>query len=210
MKYLLLLIFQLINISICFADEPPSWEPYITVSENKEFYAIVYYADNDSLKQPWERKWNLNVFKKDSTLFWKRPYQPFGYKEGNLTNDGENFVIVTFWYYSKANVVNIYNKDLKDHFITGNQFKINQKYLPETSSHRLWRDDFEILNNKILIETNDKNKWEVDIKTGKLTLVEDYNSLLISRIAIGSLFLFIIILGFYLLRKHFKTSNSEF
>lgn len=201
-KNLLFLILLLTNFLFCWADEPPSWEPYTKVSENKEFFCFVYYADNDSLKQPWERKWNLNVFKKDSTLFWKRPFQPSGYDDGILTNDGNNFVIIEFWYYENADVVKILNKDFNDYEIKGKEFNISADYLTETTSHRLWRKDYVIKNDTIIIETNDNNKWEIDITNKKLSLIKNHNSISASVIIISTLILIVFLLMIYILRRN--------
>src|SRR5690606_1158928 len=146
----------------------------------------------------WERTWNINVFKKDSTLFWKRPYQPSGYEDGVITNDGNNFVIVAFWYFDQGNVIKIFNKDSNDYFIKGNEFKISPLYLEKTVSHRLWRKKYTITNNIILIETTDQNKWEIDITNKKLSLVKDYNSIFTSILIISILILFVITLMLYI------------
>lgn len=201
-KFYTYLILFLLFTSHSYADQPGSWEPYILESDNKEYFAFIDYADQDSAKHPWERKWQLGVFHKDSTLFWKREFNPTGYKEGNLTNDGENIVMVSFWYYKKGWVVSVLNKEPKnDFFLTGNQFKIQDKYLIETTSHFLWREDYKIEDNKILITTNDGNKWEVNIPKKELSLIHSQNSSALNIILISVFLVFVSLCVFLYLRK---------
>lgn len=198
-KNLLLLTFLVFTIPNCFADEPPSWSPYIKVSENKNYFCLVSFADKDFLKEPWERKWEIGVFNKDSILIWKKPIQPTGYEEGSITNDGNAFVIVDFWYSDEGNIVRIHYRNSDDFFIKGKEFNVPNLFLEKTVSHRLWRENYEIKDDKIIIETNDKNIWEVDLTNKKLTLIRN-NFLIISSIIIFSL-LFVVVLALFFCKK---------
>ena len=195
MKRILFLTVLLLNFTFVFADEPPSWQPYKTVSKNSEFFAWVNYADNDTIKYPWERKWQLSVYKKDSTLFWKRDFKPTGYEDGILTNNGKNFVLIEFWYYKKGNVISVFNENSDDFFIKGEQFKIPEIFLTQTVSHKLWRENFEIKDDLIFIETLDKSKWKIDINKKTLEKESSINFylLIIFSIIIFSILCFILI-----------------
>lgn len=103
------------------------------------------------------------MYKQDSTLYWERSVKSSGYEIGIITDDGENFVIIEFWYYEDGNVVTVYNKDSNDFFIKGSEFKIQKKYLEHTISHKLWIENYEIDKNEIIIETLDKYKWSINL-----------------------------------------------
>lgn len=152
----------------CVADEPPSWSPYKKISKSNNFFCWIDYADRDTQKFPWERKWKLKIFKKDSTLIWQRDFQPSGYTNGILSNDGNSFIIIEYWYSEKGSVVEVFNRNLKDYFIKGEEFKISTIFLNTTVSHQLWLENYKYEGDKILIKTNDKNIWEIDLVNRKL------------------------------------------
>lgn len=204
-KKLFFLSFFSLIFSNCFADEPPSWSPYFKVSENKNFFCLISFADKDSIKEPWERKWEIGIFGKDSVLIWKKPIRPTGYEEGSLSNDGEFFVIVDFWYSERGNVVKIINQDSDDFLIKGKEFNVPTLFLEKTISHRLWRENYEIKEDKIIIETNDKNIWEVDLTNKKLTLIRN-NFLIIISIVFISIFI-VIALGLFFYKKRKRKSK---
>jgi hypothetical protein len=201
MKKILFLTILFLTSKL-YADEPPSYEPYFLESENKEYFAFINFADQDSLKYPWERKWMLGVFHQDSTLFWKREFHPSGYKGGKLTNDGLNIVFVNFWYYDKGWAVWTLHKNPKnDICIQGKEFKIPKEYLEETSSHYLWRKDYELKDNKIYITTNDENIWEVNLDTKKLILIHHQQNNFLIKILIISSVILVGIIAFISIRK---------
>ena len=163
-KYLFLIV---LFHNFCYADEPPSWEPYKVVSENREYFCWVDFNDNDTSKYEWERKWILKVYNKDSTLFWERDYQPSGYSGGILSNDGRKFIYIEYWY-SPNYAIEITKQDGNDIRIAGKDFNIKEHYLQETESHRLWLDYdlYYLKNNKLVVSTIDGNVWEIDTETG--------------------------------------------
>ena len=174
-KYLLLLSI-IISYSFCYGDSPPSWEAYKTISENGEYFCWVDFNDNDTSKYGWERKWILKVYNKDSVLFWQKEYQPLGYSEGLLSNDGKKFVYVEYWYFPSF-AVKITSKDNKDIVIKGSDFNIPEKFLIETASHRLWLSDYDyysthLEDDTLTIITIDKKVWIIDTKTGVMELSE--------------------------------------
>lgn len=175
MRKYLFLTCLVINVSLCFADEPPSWTPYRIVSENEEFFCWIDFADNKTSLPSQKRKWALKVYSSDSTLIWKRNFHPSGYSEGSLTNDGNSFVYVDFWYYKNEYVVKIFKRSLNDHFIKGKDFSISPDALEKTVSHRLWRKKYKLEDNKIIIETIDNNVWEVDLINNGLRLINPKN-----------------------------------
>ena len=197
MKRILFLAILFFNFTLVFADEPPSWQPYKKVSDNSEFFAWINYADNDTIKDPWERKWQLSVFNKDSTLLSKREYKPTGYNDGYLTDNGKNIVIIEFWYYPKGNAVSIFNENSNDFFIKGEEFKIPDMFLKETVSHKLWTENYEVKNNQIFIETLDKTKWKIDIDKKTLEKENTINFYLL----IISWLIVILIVSFILIKR---------
>ena len=157
------------------ADSPPSWTPYKVESENGEFFSWVRFGDNDTTKSPWERKWALIVYTKDSTELWQQQIRPMGYPEGKLSNDGQYFSYVNYWYYSDSPVVEVYRKGKKPITIIGDKFDIPTQYLQQTSSHQLWLADkgYHYTNGteqQLIIHTRDINTWSVDLVTGDLNV----------------------------------------
>ncbi|OKL40143.1 hypothetical protein [Pontibacter flavimaris] len=155
------------------ADSPPSWTPFKVESENGKFFSWVRFGDNDTTKSPWERKWALIVYKKDSTELWQQLIRPMGYPEGKLSNDGMYFSYVNYWYYSNSPIVEVFRREKKPIAITGDKFDIPTQYLQQTSSHQLWLADkgYHYANGakqQLIINTRDSNTWLVDLETGEL------------------------------------------
>lgn len=205
MKKIVTLILVLFNLAIGFADEPPSWLPYKKISENLGYFAWVNYADKDSLKNPWERKWSLSVYDKDSILLWEKDLKPSGYEHGTLTDDGENFVIVEFWYHDQEDVVSIFHKNSKDFFIKGSEFKIPALFLSETISHKRWVENYEIIGNELFITTLDQSSWKIDITKKELSkeVHSKYQLIILMIIAL------ILILFVFLIIKRRKNPKSQ-
>ncbi|GEO02610.1 hypothetical protein AAE02nite_02740 [Adhaeribacter aerolatus] len=177
MKNALSVLFTLMFLVVkAYADEPPSWTPYKIVSENGGIFSWIHFGDNDTTKSPWERKWALTVYTKDSTELWEQQINPTGYPEGKLSNNGKYFSYVNYWYYSDSPVVEVYRRNRTPIIITGDKFGIPISVLQQTSSHQLWLDDkgYHYANGaaqQLIINTRDSNTWAVDLETGELNIV---------------------------------------
>lgn len=202
MRRIICLTIFFLNFTFVFADEPPSWQPYKKVSGNSEFFAWVNYADSDTTKYPSERKWQLSVFKRDSTLLWKRDFKPTGYEDGYLTDDGKNFVVIEFWYHPEGNAVSIFNENSNDFFIKGEEFNIPEIFLEKTVSHKLWTENYEVKDHHIFIETLDKTKWKIDIDT---KTIEKERPISFYLLIISALIVILILI--YFLNKKKKASG---
>ena len=141
MKKHILLLSIIINYSFCYGDSSRAWEPYKKTSKNGEYFCWVDFNDNDTAKYRWDRKWILKVYDKDSILFWQKEYQPTGYSDGLLSDDGKKFVYVKFSYYPDGITVKITSKDNQDIIIKGSDFNIPEKTLIEAVSRKLWLYD---------------------------------------------------------------------
>lgn len=179
MKYSFTLLLILMLQSFAFADAPPRWREFKVVSENKKFQANVTRNENDSLKQPWDSKWILTVYKisgKDSIELWKTDYEFDGYTEGILSNDGSIFVYVNFWYYETRSIVKIYNQGVYTGQIKGIDFNVPTDKRIKTVSHELWLSNedqlyyFEKNGNvfELVIHTIDKKKYKIDCAKGEI------------------------------------------
>ncbi|PVY40271.1 hypothetical protein [Pontibacter virosus] len=202
-----LLLFSIINGN---ADSPPSWTPYKVESENGEFFTWLRFVDSDATKSPWERKWTLIVYTKDSTELWQQQIRPMGYPEGKLSNDGKYFSYVNYWYYSDSPVVEVYRREKKPFAITGDKFDIPTQYLQQTSSHRLWLADkgYHYANGakqQLIINTRDSNTWVVDLETGDIK-VEGMNMNYVYAFLASSI---IITLLYILFRKRSRITSAN-
>jgi len=174
MKNALFILFILMLFVVkVYADEPPSWTAYKVVSENGNFFSWVHFADNDTTKSAWERKWALTVYTKDSTKLWQQAVNPTGYPEGKLSNDGAYFSYVNYWYYSDSPVVEVYRKNKTPITITGDKFYVPTQFLQKTSSHQRWLNDegYRYENGteqQLIINTRDSNTWALNLETGEL------------------------------------------
>ncbi|MEJ8757886.1 hypothetical protein WG947_12805 [Pontibacter sp. H259] len=211
MKKAFLIVFLLLFIVVDGnADSPPSWTPYKVESENGEFFSWVRFGDNDTAKSPWERKWSLIVYTKDSTELWQQKIKAMGYPEGILSNDGMYFSYVNYWYYSNSPVVQVYSRLKKPIAIKGDKFDIPTQFLQQTSSHQLWLADkgYYYANgaeNQLIINTSDSNTWLLDLETGELK-VEGVNMNYVYAFLASSI---IITLLFILFRKKSKITSAN-
>lgn len=199
MKNSVLLFLFLGIFTFCNADEPPSWQPYKVVSENQKYFAWIDYSDKNSLKQPWERQWQLSIYSQDSTLVWQKKIQPTGYPDGNLTNDGNAFVIVETWYYDQHNLVSIYHRNGQDFFMKGRDFHISPHFLQDTESHRLWIDDFYLKNDTLYLTTLDKKLWKIPIT--QTIIPPKASTLPIKEIIAVALMVFVLIIVLLMRRR---------
>ncbi|WP_299821304.1 hypothetical protein [uncultured Pontibacter sp.] len=202
-----ILLFFVVNGN---ADSPPSWTPYKVESENGEYFSWVRFRDNDTTKLPWERKWVLIVYTKDSTELWKQRIRPMGYPEGRLSTDGMYFSYVNYWYYSESPIVEVYRKEKKPITITGDKFNIPTQYLQQTSSHQLWLADKGYhyatgTEQQLIINTRDFNTWLINLETGEVH-VEGMNWNYVYAFLISSI---IITLLYILFRKRSRITFAN-
>jgi hypothetical protein len=199
MKEAILIIILLLFFEVkSKADEPPSWEPYRVVSENGEFFAWVTFNDSDTIRSPWERKWALSIFTKDSVELWKQTVKATGYPEGILSDNGNYFSYIDYWYYSDLPVVEIYRKDKKPIRIKGESFDIPALFLQSTASHKLWlgEEKYKYSNSaekKLIINTRDSKVWAIDLEGGELEKIDNTNMTYIMSALFVLLFLLFLI-----------------
>jgi hypothetical protein len=123
------------------ADSPPGWPEFSVMSENARFRASIALADDKSDAPKWERKYRIEVQATDrnapQATGWSAPYRHDGYGGGILSNDGEYFVYVDFWYRHDSAAVKIYRRAAYCSF-RGQQLGIEPQGLRQTVSHRVW------------------------------------------------------------------------
>lgn len=198
MKIILCSLLILFSAKQCLADEPPSWLPYKVTSANGKYFCWIDFSDKDTLEHAWDRKWKLSIYSNDSTLLWHRPFQPTGYPQGLLTNNGHNFIMIDWWYDEKLTVISVHKKNGKNIFIPGKSFHISPLFLVQTSSHQLWLEDYKITDKEIKLTTLDQSKWKIDIENGEISgSKSNLFLLLISAFAVVA----ILVLSLYLLKK---------
>ena len=177
MKRLLTILFVIGFCQFALADEPPCWCEFSIKSENGLYRADIEFEKADSLKEPWERKWTINVFElqSDSNLNWSSEFYHDGYGGGTLSNDGQIYVYINFWLdmeeppnqvviYTKKNVIKLSGKDLK----------LNGENYAHTVSHQIWIDEYELTPNYLSdstylkIKTEDFKEIRIDLKSGEI------------------------------------------
>lgn len=175
---LLLLSFILLPAKYAMADEPPCWCNFKIESANKQFCAVVNKAEKDSLKEPWSSEWTLSVYhviNGNKKLLWKTVYNYSGYSDGYLSDDGNYFVYVEYWYYADAQAIKIYKNGtaVNTASLKCSAFKVPFSKLAKTVSHWLWLADdfgaFQSIPNSdkcFLIKTRDGNNHLVDLDKG--------------------------------------------
>ncbi|UII20533.1 hypothetical protein [Fulvivirga ligni] len=176
MKRLLTILF----VGFCqfaLADEPPCWCEFSIKSDNGLYRADIEFDKADSLKEPWDRRWTINIFelKPDSNLNWSSEFYHDGYGGGILSNDGQVYVYINFWLdmeeppnqvviYTKKNIRKLSGKDLK---------LIADNY-SHTVSHQIWIDEYELIPNYLSdstylkIKTEDSKEIRIDLKSGEI------------------------------------------
>ena len=92
------------------ADEPPSWEEFNVSSPNKKFVAKITVKDKNGKKNRYEWSYSLAVYKVqgEQAPLWSCTYPYSGYPGGFLSDDGQFFADVNFWYYDALEIVKIY------------------------------------------------------------------------------------------------------
>lgn len=141
MNRFIFLLLLCITCSVS-ADEPPDWNGFIVQSENKEWSAVVWRLGEAS--KPWDDEWELLVYEgyylthpsPDIKPVWSSSYNPSGYSGGYLSNDGNAFSYVEYWYYPDRPVVEIYRDDCIIRK-NGTYFDVGNN-LQKTVSHELW------------------------------------------------------------------------
>jgi len=171
---LLFLLVIILKFNLSFCDEAPSWSPYKVFSENKKYFCWVDFNDTDTSKYFWDKKWVLKVYKNDSTYIWQKDFQFTGYPDGFLSDDGEKFVYVEYWYPDNTSAVTIINGHKQNTYFKGRDFHIPELFLKPTVSHKLWLEGYSIENDYLIIYTQDGRKWLIDINDGKMQLAGFY------------------------------------
>lgn len=166
-----------------YADSPPCWCSFEEKSTNKKYIAVVNRPEKDSLVDPWNSIWTLSVYEaagNKKRLLWKMKYDYTGYPGGLLSDDGQTFIYVEFWYYADTPLVDIYRqgKKINTFSLKGRSFNIPEEKLVQTVSHHLWLKEegtaysyFRDKTNRLLIKilTIDGRTHFIDIKKGRLT-----------------------------------------
>lgn len=158
MKIRLLLLFILLPLR-AYSDLPPDWSNYKVTSHNGKWSVFLSRDYNEGAEHPWQDTWTLSVYKAfqyptpgpNQVPVWSRAYNPSGYPEGYLSDDGEIFVYVDFWYHENFPVVKIFREECTI-FKNGSFFKLGNN-LKKTASHELW--------------LRDGSKTEIVYKSGK-------------------------------------------
>ncbi|QNF35184.1 hypothetical protein HUW51_21600 [Adhaeribacter swui] len=141
MKKILILI-ALLPVIMAKADQPPCWCDFSVKSSNQQFVAHVKGVKNSAKLNPPYGQWEIFVYKKnaakDSTLLWKSHYLYDGYTDGVLSDDGQYFAYVNFWYQNQAPVIQLYHNGKHTGSIAGTAFNIPAGKITNTVSHKLW------------------------------------------------------------------------
>ena len=122
------------------ADSPPPWQPFKTVSSNGAYTAEVFFEAAGQSLPPYERNWRLRVLEAArGNALWETAYKFDGYRGGALSDDGQYFAYVNFWYYEDAPVVTVYQERGTSRF-AGRELQVDPASLQSTASHKLWLD----------------------------------------------------------------------
>ncbi len=159
------------------ADEPPCWCEFSIKSDNGLFRADIEFDTADSLKEPWERKWTIKVYKimPDNNLTWSSEYYHDGYGGGILSNDGQIYIYVNDWLNMEEppNQVVIYTQNYTTR-LSGKELKLNPDNYSNAVSHQIWMDEYELIPNYLSdstylqIKTDDFKKIIINLKSGKI------------------------------------------
>lgn len=179
MRSSLLVITFLLHSFLSRADLPPCWCGFRVDSENEEYFAWLTPNINDSLDKPWDVEWQICVFKlieSDSVEQWRSEYIPSGYREGILSNDGKDFVTVSYWFHSDVVMVMAYNENGLSCDINTAELLIGDDFLYKTVSHVIWRKNYffeKKKGNTIIIETFDGSNRRLVIDECRIEKVKD-------------------------------------
>lgn len=134
------------------ADSPPDWRTSFHVpSANLQYNAEVTPRKKGKAGEPWNWSYQVAVYsaKPHHKELWRSEYFHSGYSGGLLSDDGNYFVYLEFWYRSDSTLIAVYSKSenksimAKDLGILGLEF-------PKTVSHQLWLKN--ISDTRFLIE----------------------------------------------------------
>jgi hypothetical protein len=135
------LLLGFFTVFLAQADQPPCWCEFSVKSANKQFVAHIKKVKGPVTPGQSEA-WVMLVFRKksarDSTLLWQSPYRYDGYPEGVLSDDGENFAYVNYWYQGNAPVVELYHSGQHVASLPGTAFRLSPSKISATVSHQLW------------------------------------------------------------------------
>ncbi|QMU28718.1 hypothetical protein [Adhaeribacter radiodurans] len=173
MKSIIIILLVLAPV-LTWADQPPCWCDFSIQSANKHFVAHIKGVKNSTKTNPPYGQWEIFVYKKenkDSTLLWKSHYLYDGYTDGILSNDGQTFAYVNYWYQNQAPVIQLYQNGKHTGSIAGTAFNIPSPKLTTTVSHKLWlsRD-----GQSYEFTEDDQKKYLLKINTidGKTHLID--------------------------------------
>lgn len=163
MKIISLLILLFLSLTTS-ADEPPDWQAFLIHSDNKQWTAVVEPLGQDELPQ--KDKWQVSIFNQyflsfplpNQTAVWSTAFSPTGYPGGLLSDDGQVFAYVEYWYSTNKPVVTIYRKNCRVEKL-GSSFHFSS-ILPRTESHQLWLHTAK--TNRLVKK---ENKWLLEIFT---------------------------------------------
>jgi hypothetical protein len=137
--------------------------PFKVASRNSEYVAEVRVSDKKGEIHPWLWSYELTVTRAgNATPIWSAAYDFNGYSGGVLSNDGEYFAFVEYWYCDDCAAATFYHRGVTRHF-TGHELGMVPESLQRTVSHRLWLKSyyFEEANGMpkaLVIETVQGNK----------------------------------------------------
>lgn len=124
------------------ADTPPDWSEFTRQSDNGRFEASVQ-AHGGGASADRDRSYRISVREagaaKTQAPLWQAVYRYDGYSGGLLSNDGQYFAYVDFWYRHETAAVQIYHGGAYC-FFTGEQLGMEPRSLAQTVSHQLWLD----------------------------------------------------------------------
>ena len=93
-----------------------------------------------------------------------------------LSEDGANFVAVSFWYFADTPVVTIYRAE-GQRSLDGEAFNVSRHKLQKTVSHRLWLTNEQqpyafVGADQLRVVTIDNRSHLIDLRTGRLAHAE--------------------------------------
>jgi hypothetical protein len=131
-------IFKIIFMMACLiwvpirshADQPPSFSSFSVNSANKEYTAQI----TETL--PGSSAYRLTVLKGEK-IYWDVPYDYNGYPAGMLSDDGEVFVYINWWY-EPGNLIQIHTKNGLIKKLSEKDIEFDHEKVRNTDSHQIW------------------------------------------------------------------------
>lgn len=141
---LFLCCILLMTSRISQADAPPRWEPFLVHSSSNQWSAYIY-SDKRS-QEPWKDKWQLQIFNKylseypdtDDVPFWSINIQYYGDSLGLLSDDGQVYVQLGYWYQHRYPLITVYRQDCRREYYA--DLLILPKNMPVAGSRQIWLD----------------------------------------------------------------------